>query len=252
MLLTTIDYPIAEGAIAFSTMREAGDPLDPYDGFNACHYTGDTPGHIESCRMELCHRLGITSDRLVIPRQTHSDNIAIIERQTPIPTNLPDTDGLVTNQSGIALCINTADCVAVLLADPKARVIAAVHSGWRGTVAKISGKAVEAMCLLGAEPRCITAFMGPSIGKECFEVGNEVAQIFHETFPGRSTVADTYHKPHIDLPAAIAATLTDAGLQEENINAPAACSMCRHSDFFSARRLGIKSGRTLSVIMLDP
>lgn len=248
MLLTTIDYPLTEGITAFSTLRGTNDVTNPYNGFNVCHYTGDDQSHIDTCRELLCKRLNISPDRLIIPRQTHSSHIAVIDSYDLPP--LDDTDGMVTNVKGLALCINTADCVPVLMADATAGIIAAVHSGWRGTVAGIAGKAVSGMVRMGAVPHRIKAVMGPSICTGCFEVGHEVAQIFNDTFPGIQTVDNSHLKPHIDLSAAIRATLYDVGVEPENISGPPACSMCNHSDYFSARRLGIKSGRTLSVIML--
>lgn len=241
-----------EGVTAFSTGRGAADPDKPYDGFSACHYTGDDPARVADCRRRLCDALGITPEALVIPRQTHSARVAVIT-ELPVSEELLDgVDALVTALPSVALAVNTADCVPLVMTDPQAGVIAAVHSGWRGTVERIAAKSVAEMVKAGADPVRIRAAMGPCIGPECFEVGREVADQFEAAFPGGSTVINPAKKgerPHVDLPRAVALTLMEAGVSSEAISMPAACSRCDHRRFFSARRLGVGSGRTLSVIM---
>lgn len=234
--------------ISFSTLRDSKEPSLPYDGFNACHYTGDSQEHIADCRRMLSDHHGIDQTRLIMPRQTHSANIAVVDR-LPMPTEeLENIDALVTALPEIALCINTADCVAVVMADVSAGVIAAAHSGWRGTEAEIAVGTLRAMEALGARAERIRVAMGPSICKDCFEVGEEVARRFRGKFPP-GTVIDTLSKPHIDLPRAIASSLTAAGVMPGNIACPTECSHCRPDRYFSARRQGINSGRTLTVIM---
>lgn len=249
MTIRTIDLSTDSRITAFSTFRDADDPSGTYSGFNACHYTGDSPEHIDKCRIALCRMLGIDRRHLIIPRQTHSCNVAVIDSIPTYETALHGVDALVTRLPDTALCINTADCVPVLLYDPEAGVIAAAHSGWRGTVARIAAKTVDVMTILGAAAERIRAVMGPSICQRCFEVGEEVAARFRDTFP--ATVVDDREgcRPHIDLGAAIRDTLIESGLVAGNISLPTACSRCHPADFFSARCHGIDSGRTLSVIM---
>lgn len=236
--------------VAFSTLRSAKNPQCPYDGFNICHYTGDDPMHIADCRKALANLLDITTDRLIVPRQTHSTNVAVIS-SFPIKENhIENVDALITNIPGIALCINTADCIPIVMTDTQAGIIAAVHSGWRGTVAKIAVKAIKEMTLLGAKHDRIKVVMGPSICPECFEVGEDVAEIFRNSFPGSKSVIDCYPKPHIDLSRAISAQLTEAGILTKNIASPPICSHCNPDRLFSARHLGINSGRTATVAML--
>lgn len=255
------------GITAFSTTRgPEADVAHPYSGFSVCHYTGDDPGHYMACREQLARALGLPADRLIIPRQVHGSEVALLysDRSTCElsiePCALDGVDALVTNQPGIALCINTADCVPVLLADPEARVIAAAHCGWRGTVAPLLDNTVEAMTRLGASPSRIHAAMGPSICTSCFEVGPEVAAQFNDAYlsmqnPSSDCALRIVHhefgeKPHIDLAAAITARLISLGLHADNINPPPACSRCNPVRFFSARHSGIASGRTLTLITL--
>ncbi len=220
----------------------------PYSGFNVCDYTGDKPEHIADCRNLLCADLGITPDRLILPRQTHSASVAVIHDGT-VPS-LDGIDALVTDTPGIALCINTADCAPILLADSQAGVIAAVHSGWRGTLARISAAAVKAMTELGAEPSRIKAMIAPSICIWCYEVGKDVADLFIKEFTYSPELIDnSLDRPHISLSAAVTITLTQAGIKEENIDMTDFCTHC-NDEFFSARKLGTHSGRMASVIML--
>lgn len=248
--LTRIDIQLPEGAKAFSTLRDTDTPENPYSGFSICHYTGDSGSHIEECRDRLCLELGVSREALIVPRQTHSANVAVIDR---IPTDimrLNDTDALVTKLHGVVLCINTADCVPVVFYDPVHGVIGAAHSGWRGTVARISVATVEAMCKEGAEPAYIYAAMGPSICVECFEVGEEVAQEFRDNFQDEKITTHHSPRPHIDLPRAIAVSLIKAGIPARQIAYPTECSRCSPDRLFSARHQGVASGRTLTAIYM--
>lgn len=246
-LSSVINYNLGSGITAFSTTRgHSASDENPYSGFNVCHYVGDSVEHVAMCRCYLSKSIGITPDKIIIPRQTHSANIAVI---TDPHIELNDIDALVTSQRGIALCINTADCVPLLMADTQAGVIAAVHSGWRGTVARIAARTVKSMIALGASPERIHAAMGPSICPECFEVGEEVAEVFLSEFKEcNNIVINSHPRPHINLPAAIVQTLIDEKIAAEHIALPPVCSKCNPQEFFSARHLGINSGRTLSLI----
>lgn len=223
---------------AYTLRGKATD--NPYSEFNTCHYTGDSPEHIAACRSALIESLG-GNVVLATPRQTHSTNVAVID-SLPVG-DLPDTDAIVTSLKGVALCIHTADCVPIVLADTETGVIGAAHSGWRGTVANIAAATVAQMIKLGANPENIHAAMGPCICTDCFEVGEEVAK----HFPNH-----THHtkgeKPHVDLAEAVRSQLISAGIPKEHITMPLECSHCNPDHLFSARTLGINSGRTLTYI----
>ncbi|MCM1028284.1 MAG: polyphenol oxidase family protein [Pseudoflavonifractor sp.] len=248
----TLDFHLP-GLVAFSTCRGCVDEANPYSGFNACHYTGDSPAHVAECRHQVALWLGLPSpDSLILPRQTHSVNIATVDSLTSAGS-LTDIDGLVTMDPDVAIGVSTADCVPLVMVDPMARVAAVVHSGWRGTVGRIALNALRAMARLGASPARVHVAMGPSICPSCFEVGEEVASAFCEAFPGVDGIIlrRPQMKPHVSLPRAIAVTLTEGGVPESNIGVPVACSRCEPLRFFSARRLGINSGRTLTVCRLS-
>lgn len=145
-------------------------------------------------------------------------------------------DALVERTPGIVVAVRTADCIPILLVDERNRAVAAVHAGWRGTVAQIAGHAVAAMSgYFGTDPVDLRAAIGPGIGKCCYEVGPEVAAHFGEQ--GRA---------HIDLAAANRAQLLAAGVTPERIYASNLCTMCRADEFHSFRRDREAAGRMYS------
>lgn len=231
------------GAVGGYTERCATDALSPHDGVNLCHYTNDSPLHVAECRQQFADELGVPLSALVIPRQTHSTNVAVIEEH--VPDALENVDALVTRRNDIVLCINTADCVPVLLNDPKAGVIAACHAGWRGAINGVVENTVRTMLQLGATPKNIFAAMGPCICADCFEVGTEVAEQFRQ-WPGAVVTSAEWSKPHVDLSAAIAHILSQQGIT--SIQLPPQCTLCSWHNLFSARKLGINSGRMLTFI----
>ena len=237
--------------VAISTCRGCVIEGDNYSGFNACHYTGDDDTHVINCRMQLCEMLGISYDNLIIPRQTHSLNIAIVNTLPIDKSNIENVDALVTTLNDVAIAVNTADCVPVVMVDKVAGVKAVVHSGWKGTVGRICSLTVEKMRSLGAELSRIKVVMGPCICGDCFEVGDEVVEQFIQNgFDDEDVILRNYGvKSHIDLPQACRKSLIEIGVLDENISLPTECSRCNPEKFFSARRLGINSGRTLTLIV---
>lgn len=241
------------GITAFSTCRGCIIEGDNYSGFNACHYTGDDINHVNNCRAVLCEALDIDYSNLIIPRQTHSLNVAVINN---LPVNvdcIENVDAIVTTLPDVAIAVNTADCVPIVLIDEIARVIAVVHSGWKGTVGRIATKTVTTMVECGADVSRIKVAMGPCICGDCFEVGDEVIEQFKNAgFDNTQVILNGYGtRSHIDLPQACRQSLVETGILEENIIMPKVCSRCSPSKFFSARRLGINSGRTLTVVKLS-
>ena len=176
-------HPV-EGIVAFNTLRGDANGDDPYSAFNLCHYTGDAPEHVAQCRQMLCHALGISASHLVMPRQTHTTRVAVVDEALMVAgeaeraVRLQDVDALVTRLPGVCIGVNTADCVNIALADACAGVIGVAHAGWRGTAGKIAARTVEAMVAEGARAERIVAVMGASICEHCFEVGDEVLEAF--------------------------------------------------------------------------
>lgn len=251
-ILPLKEIALAPSVRAVFSKRDTNNHLEPYAGFNICHYTGDDAQHIDDCRNSLCQYLGISRDHLIIPRQTHSTNIAVINNIPFDPDSLIDVDAIVTNMKGVALAINTADCVPILLVEDDAGIIAAAHSGWRGTIGNIAGKTIERMVQMGASPLRIKAYIGPSICCDCFEVGDDVELKFTDKFGFNQGVVQYQHlRCHIDLQQACRLQLIKAGVVDSRIKLSGICSHCNPKQYFTARTHGIKSGRTASVIMLQ-
>ena len=255
-------YPMLhEGATAFSTTRHGGCGSGAYDSFNCTPYTGDEPAIVLAHQDLLCQYLGIPRGHLIIPYQTHSCNVLTINEmflQLSADARhalLQEKDAVITSLSGLCLCVSTADCVPVLLHDPVHGVIAAVHAGWRGTVENIVSHTLQVMRETYATlPEEVYAIIGPCISLDAFEVGIEVYDAFADAGFDMAQIAQWHpekEKYHIDLPMANRLQLMAAGISAEAIHDCAICTYTHHRDFFSARRLGIKSGRILNGIMLN-
>ena len=162
------------------------------------------------------------------------------------PHNLQrrEGDGMVTAAAGMLLGIFTADCVPILLVDEDSHVAAALHAGWRGTLAGIAGEGVRAMIALGARPSSIRAALGPAIGQCCFEVDAGLAEDFARTIPGASVHArpGLPGKAYLDLRSIIRDQLEDEGLDPELIINAGPCTRCSSDRYFS-RRAAFASGR---------
>ncbi len=260
MELEKLDFagPI-DGIEAFSTTRGNVDGRNAYSGVNLCDYVGDDALRVLDARISLAMQLGIDLDDLVMPRQTHSCRVAVIDERFRAmdidkqETALEGVDALVTRLKGVVIGINTADCVPIVLVDAAAGVIAVAHAGWRGTVGRIAGAVVNEMCRQGAVATRIQVAMGPSICQECFEVGDEVVEAFGKAHFDLDSIVTRHPatgKAHIDLRAANRAVLVAAGVPEDQIILSRHCSRCEHDRFFSARRLGINSGRTFTGIYM--
>ena len=246
-----------KGVTAFSTTRGKVDGRNPYSGVNLCDYVGDDALRVLDARIMLAMQLDVELDAVVMPRQTHSCSVAVIDTHymnSDIDQQeqaLEGVDALVTSMTGVVIGVNTADCVPIVLADEEAGVIAVAHAGWRSTVGRIARAVVEEMYRLGACAERIRASMGPSICQNCFEVGDEVVEAFGKAGFDLSTIVTrdaSTGKAHIDLRAANRDVLVAAGVPAGNIVLSRHCSRCEHGRFFSARRLGINSGRTFTGI----
>ena len=234
----------------FSTTRHGGCGEGAYATFNCTHYCGDRPEHVTTNLESLAALLPERPRVIVVPRQTHTTNVRVI---TDVPTSeeLQDVDAVVTHLKDFCLCVSTADCVPVLLYDKEKQVIAAIHAGWRGTVGRIVEKTIVVMRIhYGTDGKDLVACIGPCISLESFEVGDEVYAAFEEAGFDMVRIARRYEKWHLDLWEANRVQLLANGVLPEHIEVAGICTFQCYEDFFSARRVGIKSGRILSGIML--
>ena len=251
-------YDLGPGVTAFSSTRHGGVGKGNYASFNINYYCGDQWENIEANRASLCQMLGIDEWHLVYPHQTHGDVVKTIDNQwmealSPAEKryNLDGVDAVMTNLSGVCIGVSTADCIPILLYDGTHHACCAVHAGWRGTVKRIVQKAVEAMAsTYGTSPQQLKAVIGPGISLKSFEVGDEVYEQFAQAGFDMARIACKYEKWHIDLWECNKRQLMEVGVPETDIHVAGICTYIHHDDFFSARRLGINSGRIFSGIML--
>lgn len=215
----------------------------------------DLSEEVEKNKKLVCDGLNLSYENLVIPQQTHSDNIGILLNKIPNYSSLTshlslyeNTDALITNQPQIALALNFADCVPILFYDSVGKAIGAAHAGWRGTVAKIGPKTVEKMIKnFSCKPENITALIGPAIGKCCFEVQDDVKEKLFETID-QSHQSETCEKNNLDLKLINKFQLLDIGIK--NIDLCEYCTSCQNELFFSYRKENGTTARHSTVIML--
>lgn len=251
-------YDLGPGVTAFSSTRHGGVGKGNYASFNINYYCGDQWENIEANRASLCQMLGIDEWHLVYPHQTHGDVVKTIDSQwmealSPAEKrySLDGVDAVMTNLSGVCIGVSTADCIPILLYDATHHACCAVHAGWRGTVKRIVQKAVEALAsIYGTSPQQLKAVIGPGISLKSFEVGDEVYEQFAQAGFDMARIACKYEKWHIDLWECNKRQLMEVGVPETDIHVAGICTYIHHDDFFSARRLGINSGRIFSGIML--
>ncbi len=219
--------------------RRGGVSPSPLD-LNLSFNVGDDPENVRKNRELYFAALGVDSSRVAFAGQIHGD----VVRQVKDPGKHDACDALETVAPGIFLAVSVADCIPVFLYDPFARCVAAVHSGWRGSEAKIVVRALERLsAAYASRPENIVAFIGPGAGACCYEVGTEVAVKFPEEYRMKGRGAN----PHLDLKKWNKDLLEDAGVEPSHIELSPSCTIC-DVRFHSYRRDGSGSGRMLGVI----
>ncbi len=174
--------------------------------------------------------------RLIFPKVAHSSSVWVVGEPEPA-----EYDAIVCDRPGLAIAAPAADCVTVILGDPRKLVFAAVHSGWKGTAGNIAGAATEAMIgRLGCNPEDIRAAIGPSIGPCCYEVGDDREEIFRKDPLLRNCIKVVEGKPkrHLDLQMAVGLQLEEAGVLSSHIDRGPSklCTYCNKERFYSYRR----------------
>lgn len=248
-------YDISPDVTAFSTTRHGGYGSGVYGEFNINHYCGDDETCIDNNAEALSLELNVKKDDIIMPHQTHCTEVMQIAKDfIPLPGNvkkmiLEGVDALITDVKGLCIGVSTADCIPILIYDEAHHAAAAVHAGWRGTVKRIAMKAVSAMRVTyGSRPEDLTAVIGPGISLEAFEVGDEVYEEFASAGFCMADISRRYDKWHIDLPECNRSQLSAAGVSD--IRMTGICTYNNSADFFSARRLGVASGRIFTGIIL--
>lgn len=249
-LLKFLNLLNEEGCVHFSSTRTGGVSRGNLSSLNLGYTVGDNPELVTKNIELLQDSIQLNSSRIVLPMQTHSCNVGIVENDQ---NTFPNTDSLITNVPGICIAVRTADCVPILLFDPVKKVAAVIHSGWKGTIQKISQKTVEIMHQqFGSSPQDIIAGIGPSIGPKVYEVGSEVVEQFNSEFATNNIVVPIRNsdKGLLNLWKVNKLILQESGISEKNIEVAEMCTYSNPKLFFSARRDGVKCGRLASGIMI--
>ncbi|MGN1218069.1 MAG: peptidoglycan editing factor PgeF [Phocaeicola sp.] len=241
----------------FSTTRHGGYSTGQYSSFNCNHYCGDSPENVERNRTLLVEILPGRPKMLIVPHQVHSTVVRTIDirflsaSEAERKNMLEGVDAVITNLPEVCVCVSTADCIPILCYDVRNKAVAAVHAGWRGTVARIVEKTLTKMqAEYGTRMQDIVAAIGPGISLQSFEVGDEVYQAFSDAGFDMDAISRRYGKWHIDLWEANRRQLISMGVNPDCIEMSGICTYIENEDFFSARRMGINSGRIISGIML--
>lgn len=221
--------------------RQGGTSPEPL-GMNLSFRVGDDRNRVEENRRRFFGALGFDLQHLAIPFQCHSSHIQSVN----LPGEYESCDGLVTTAQNVPLVITVADCLPIVLFDPKAAVLGHVHAGWRGSASVIVRKAVTMMKNeFGASPEVMVAYLGPSAGVCCYEVGREVAEAFS---PDHLDVRN--NRTYLNLKKANMDQLLACGLRSENIEISDSCTICTPELFHSYRRDRDRSGRMMAVVSI--
>lgn len=222
------------------TTRDGGVSPAPWDSLNLGDFVGDAPDRVAENWRRIEAATGLGFARV---RQVHGARV--IRAGAPAaPTE--EADAVVSLRARVAACVSVADCVPVLLADPASGAVAAIHAGWRGTLARAVAEGVRALAReAGARPERLLAAVGPSIGPCCYEVSEELAVRFRaEVGP----VVREGRTPRLDLWAANRVILEAAGVAPDRIEVLARCTSCERENFFSHRRDSGRTGRQMAFI----
>ena len=242
---------------AFST-RLGGVSEGIFESMNLSFGREDDPVRVRENFDRLCGAIGVETERIVLSRQEHHTfirNVTAADCGKGITRerDYDDFDGLLTDEPGVVLCTQYADCVPLLFADPKKRVVGTSHSGWKGTVAEMGRVTVERMVSdYGCRPEDIVAGIGPSIGPCCFEVDEPVYDRFAamDVFDDACVRRMPQGKFLIDMWQVNRRILLAAGLREEHISTTDLCTRCRPDVFWSHRATAGVRGSLAALISI--
>jgi polyphenol oxidase len=248
VMVTTRDGGVSSGA------------LGQYATLNLGLHVGDDPRHVQENRRRTAEAIGAALGDFVFCRQSHGRQARVVSARDrgrgTVTTDdaVADTDALVTADPGTVLAVLVADCVPLVLYDPRAHVLACVHAGWRGTVAKVAHSAVTAMRSLGSQPRDVVAGLGPAVSPAGYQVGEDVRAAVEEAFgqdAGSVIQPDGSGKWLCDTWAANRLVLREAGLRDQHIHLAAVPTGAGGGRFFSHREAQ-PCGRFAAVARLRP
>jgi len=229
--------------------RRGGKSAVPYAGLNTSYRVGDDPKVVNQNVCDVKLAAGIHDGRVVTMRQVHGDSIVEVKDKTLKEAG--EADGMITGESDLYLAVLTADCVPLLFVAPKQKLVAAVHAGWRGTLAGIAAKTVRLFkSQYDVEADDLEVALGPSIGSCCYEVKDDVAGPLMKRW-GRLTTPSIVvkdGKSFVNLRRLNRDILRAAGVPGSQLYQIGPCTSCAADDFFSYRRERSDTGRQMSLI----
>jgi polyphenol oxidase len=229
-------------------LRTGGVSAAPFDSLNFSISVGDDPASVQANRELGAKALGVSPDRVFRVSQVHGCEVVVVAGpEESSDTAVRPADAVVSGAAQAACAVITADCVPVLVASRRTGHVAAIHSGWRGFVAGVIPRAIEALDALGAGD--FVAAIGPHISVAAFEVSSEVANELCALAKGHDIVDSTKPRPHVDLRLLARVQLQSVGLDPSSIDDVMGCTYLEPSRFFSYRRDGARSGRQLAAIV---
>jgi YfiH family protein len=233
---------------ATTSIRHGGISLEPYHSLNLGGGVGDECANVLANKRILFEQVGLELSNLVYCRQIHSADVICVDRfASSSQTHIAEADAMITTRFNLALGVFTADCIPVFILDPVTPAIGIAHAGWRGTLAGIADKTINAMQHhFGTSPSDCIVHLGPSIQRCCYIVSEELADQFERAF-GASVRSGSRA---LSLQDANVRQLTQLGVSPHTISVSPFCTACRTDLFYSHRAEEGKTGRMLSFIRL--
>jgi len=236
--------PYRSTLIAGCTGRAGGVSKPPYDELNVGLHVGDDPQAVLENRRRVARALGVELSSFVMPRQVHRGDVRVVTSADcgrgafTGDDAMPESDALITRETGIVLAVMLADCVPVIVFDPLTPAVGVIHAGWAGTVRHVTRNALEALrSEFGSDPSRMLAGVGPSIGPASYEVGADVAERARAEFPEANVIHPRADGKYLfDLWSSNVADLTEGGLAREHIEVAGLDTFQTPARFFSHRR----------------
>jgi YfiH family protein len=257
----------AQGVVHGFSVRSGGVSSGPHASLNLSRSVGDDPRAVEENLRRLAAAARLPGpEAFASAHQVHGDRVVgalrggvreIFSASTSAQASGEEpaddavrADAIVALEPGVAAAVRVADCVPVLLYAPDVGLAAAVHSGWRGARLSVAGRGVRALQqVAGADPASITAAIGPSIGRCCYEVSADLAASFRSVFgPDAADDPARVPRPHLDLRRVVESALVAAGVRPDRIEHVGGCTSCEAATYFSHRRDRGRTGRHLAFI----
>ncbi len=247
-----------KGIIAVFTSRKGGCSRKPFESLNLSYKVGDNPQHVARNRELLAKVCGFRVEKYTFCRQVHDTKIHTVgvddvgSGSGDWDSAFVGCDGLITRATSAVLGVLVADCLPIILVEPKTRGVGVIHAGWRGTLMGIAARGVRSLCkLLGVGAEKVVAVMGPSLCADCLELARESVEILS----GRDCLGEkndlmSEEKIHLDLFKINLRLLLDEGLRQENIFHLDICTMCNQEMLYSYRKEGGVTGRQAAFVSI--